>query len=199
MERAVVGLLQVLAAWLITPFLMRLVPAPMFQVAFVVSAVLASALVWGIGWVGSQVMKGSSEASPAAMGATFVATMAIVLWFRFGDPIGGSLVREFLPAWAPAVWLALAPAAGYWAAQSEHKVGFEPVVPFAVLTGLLGAVPGSMLCLMAVMTLLGAGTFPRFLFAVPLLIGGALGLAAGAGLAHVLMYPFKSKAVAGAC
>jgi hypothetical protein len=181
---------QFLVAWFGVSYFMRfMLPVSFYAVSTYFHALLVATAVWLVGFGGAQVLKGASQPTLQGFGAAAVAALVVQGLLNFIS----SQNLNVLPVWSGAVLVIVAATSGYWSAEDLAELRFDPGLAFILIVSVAGAALGSLAAVVATHAALPPGSYPRALIAVPFLLGGAIGLGLGAGLAHLALYPFRRR------
>jgi hypothetical protein len=189
-NRWILVIVQFLVAWLVVPLIMRfMLPVTLYAVSAYLYALLAATFVWLAGFAAAQILNGATQPTLPGFAAAVAAALVVRALLHFVE----SQDLDVLPAWSIPVLVIAAAISGYWSAEDQAELPFDGGLVFAVIIGLFGAALGSFAAIVMMHRALAPGTYPRALIALPFLMGAAVGLAIGAGLAHLVLYPFRRR------
>ncbi len=187
MNWIVIAIAQFAIAWFVVPYIPF--PGLTLETFYLIRGLLAGVVVGLVGIGAALATKAAPR--PASLGAAIVCALLVAVFVQYARYLGVDMVLNSFPFWFRHALIVLAAVCGYWAAQDLSKLPFDTAIPVMVVVGIFGAVLGALACGAAMHAMLPPGTYPRFLIAIPILIGGAVGVVLGAGVVRGLMYPFR--------
>jgi hypothetical protein len=185
-----VAVAQFAIAWFVTPYIPF--PGVTLETFYLIRGLLVGVVVGLVGFGAALAMKDTPR--PAALGAAIACALLVAIFVQYARHLGVDFILNSFPFWFRHVLIVFAAVCGYWAAHDLSKLPFDPAIPVIVVVAIFGAVLGAFTGAAAMYAMLPPGTYPRFLIAIPILIGGGLGLLLGGALVHAVMYPFRWRA-----